>query len=206
MAIWDIYIDVVNGLTVQSSVNSASKPLPPLIQGDTQTWRVRLLRPTGAQIGSPFSVIDTSGDLQIAIGTRVGNSSTYYTQQFTWAKGGTPADPYWEAQMPLNTAAITTLLGTSMTATAYLEVKLFEGGLPTTVFDSAVTLYAAVIKDAGVPTVPPGLTACSVEYANATFLQRRMRGAIIIESEDGLRAAALWVGNDGQTHFDPLPA
>ena len=45
---------------------------------------------------SSYTPVATAGiTLQAALGLKVGNSSTIYTQAFTWTAGGDLADPYF---------------------------------------------------------------------------------------------------------------
>ena len=121
---------------------------------------------------SDFTAIPVSGlTLEMALGRKVGNSSTLFTQQFTFTASDDLADPYFSADLPMNTAAIATLLGSSAQADAWFEVKLLDGGLPRTVLSRLVRVQAAVIKDGGLEEAALP-TPISAETCQALFLQR----------------------------------
>lgn len=173
MAQFDIYIDVTTN-TVIGGIGPGqtfSVPLPPFVEGDTPTFRIFLCIPTGNPI-SPYTLMPIGGlSLQAAIGDKIGNATNYYTNQFTWAPSTDPTNPnYFIATFPMNTAAITNLIGSASQASSTFEVKYIQGGVPTTVLSQSITVQAAVIKNGGV-VVPPGLTPLSAEVANATFLK-----------------------------------
>jgi hypothetical protein len=181
MAEHDIYIDTDRAVAVTSAEDSSQKPLPKFVQGDTMLLRIWLLK--GYNRAAEYEPIPTEGlTLQVALGTRVGNSTTYYTQQFTWTASPDAAQPYFEAELPMNTAAITALLGASSFKQAFLEVKYIRSGLPTTVLSEQITIYAAVIKEGGItePAIP---TPLSVESAILLFLQREITGPIYFINE-----------------------
>src|SRR5262245_52124200 len=126
MATIDLYVDTFNKKLVAGLLDSTSVQLPKFFQGDTPTLKVYLLSPvTGSSLTTPYEYIPYSGiTLQAAIGTRVGNSTLYYTQQFTWTDSGDPDNPYFTADFPMNTAAITALLaGSGSVTSAFFEIK-----------------------------------------------------------------------------------
>jgi hypothetical protein len=165
-----LYIDTDRSLPVAGADDSSIVDLPAFVQEDTLALRVYLL--AGYSRVSSYTPIPVAGiTLEVALGRKVGNTSLLYTQQFTWTASDDLADPYFAADLPMNTAAIATLLGSNSQADAYFEVKLLDGGLPRTVLSRLVKVQAAVIKDGGLeePALP---TPLSAEAANAMFLQR----------------------------------
>lgn len=206
MATIDLYIDTFNKKLVAGLLDSTTVSLPKFIQGDTPTLKIWLLTPiASAALSTPYAYVPVSGvTIQAAIGTRVGNSTTYYTQQMTWTASTDLSDPHFTASFPMNTAAINTLLGaTGVSTAAFFEVKMITSAVPTTIYSEGVTVQAAVIKDGG--TTEPALgTPLSAEAATAAFLARTIRGAVTLESEDGTKSVSMYVGTDGTVHFDPL--
>jgi len=180
MAQFDIFIDTTVQEVVRGFTDSSVASLPRFVQGDTPTLKIWPLVRTAAFNGpTPYSYLGTNGlTFEVAIGTRLGNSTLYYTQQFVW----TPdvLNQSVSAQLPLNTVAIDTLLGANSSASAWFEVKYLVGGLPTTILDKQIDVQAAVIK-AGALIVPPGATALTAEDANAAFLKRKISGTIYLE-------------------------
>lgn len=211
MAQIDLFIDTgasnAAAALVASMTDNTPATVPQLVQGDTPTLRIWLLVRTATypSVAPLFTLVPTSGlSLEVAIGDKKGNTTKYYTQQFTWTANPSsdPALQYWTATLPLNTADITTLIGANSSAISTLEVKYLASALPTTVLSAPVTIQAAVIK-AGALTVPAGQTAISAEEVNASFLKRTIQGAITLVSEDGTKSGVIYWDNDGTFHADP---
>ncbi len=200
----NLYVDTLSGDLVTGTANTTAAPLPRFIQGDTITLNIYLLQRTQTYpFTSPFSIISNANlSLKVALGPKTGTpGSTLYTQQFTWSKDAN--NQYFYASLPLNTAAISTLIGAAESATAWFEIEYTEAGFPTTVLSKNVTIDAEVIET-GTVTVPAGLTAMSAEEANATFLKRQVQGTIELVSPDGTKKCAMYYGDDGAMHFDPI--
>lgn len=180
MAQFEIFIDTTTQEVVRSFIDSSIAPLPKFVQGDTPTLKLwPLVRIGSAQGPSPYAYLGVAGlSFQVAIGTRIGNTTLYYTQQFVWIAD--PLNQSVTALLPLNTPDITTLIGINSSASAWFEVKYLSGGLPTTILDKQIDLQAAVIKP-GALIIPPGATALTAEDANATFLKRKISGAFYVE-------------------------
>lgn len=205
MATADLYIDTANCKPVAGLGDSTIVSLPRFAQGDTLSMRIWLLAPTTTdRLATPYTFIPTTGlSLQVALGAKIGSTTTYYTQQFSWTASAEPNNPYWSAAFPMNTAAITSLISTGASASAWFEVKYLLGGLPTTVLCEEVTIHAGVIKSGGV-TVPNGLTPLSAEAAMATYLQRTIEGQITLRNATSGKEVLLYVDIDGVFHADPV--
>lgn len=206
MANIDFYCDIDRRVRVNSFTDRGIVTGMHFSQGDTLTFRVRALQPTGQVVGAPFSYVTNIGKtLELAIGTKVGNSSTHYVEQFTWDLNGDETDPYFYADVSFNTTNVSNLIGSGSSATAWLEIKLIDS-LPKTIFIDQVTLDATVIKS-DAATVVPGQTALSAEAARALYLTH----SIPCSSDDPVwfvnkntgKQGALYVDDDGSTHFDP---
>lgn len=205
MATIDLFVDIFAKKLVASILSDTRRELHKFTQGDSPTLRIRFLQPTGT-FQNPYSYIATTGiTAQAAIGTRIGNSTTYYTQQFTWTPSGDLADPYHEAVLPMNTAAITSLIGSAGSATsAFFEIKMISGGVPTTVFSEQCTIMAAVIKDGGI-TVPASPTPLSAEVANVTYVGVEHVGDWILTSAvDPTKKGRIYWGDDNELHVEPI--
>src|SRR5882724_8142602 len=205
MASFDLYVDVQGNQLVMGPTNPQAAPVPPLVQGDTLTLRIYLLaRANGFPLATPaFTILNNAGlTLQLALGDKVGNATNYYATQFVWAADA--ANQYFTAQLALNTANITALLGASDSKGTTLHIEYLSAGLPSTVLEIPVTVQAAVIKAGGGAALPPGQTPLSAEYANATFLTRLVQGQIILVSPDGTKKCALYCDNDGSFHGDTV--
>jgi hypothetical protein len=200
----DLYADVFNKALV-SGLNGQSVNLPPLYQGDSPTFRIFLVYPTFNPL-SPYTLLPIGGlSLLVAIGQKKGSGGTTYTNQYTWAPSTDPANPnYFIAQLPLNTAAITTAIGTGQQTTdAWLQIEYVQGGVPTTVLEVSCTINASVIQNGGV-VVPPGLTPVSAEYVNATFLTRNISGGFYMSNPNTGKQVFVYLGDDNTVHFDPV--
>lgn len=205
MARLDLYVDTFASKR-QSLVTGAANPavytVPELVQGDTISIRVYLLeRNPTYPISNPFNII-LNGDLslKLAITAPAGGSSTVYTNQYTWAKDAN--NQYFYADLPLNTAAIGTLLGSGSSATAYLEIEYTQNAYPTTVALIPITILADGIK-AGGTVVPAGETALTVEVAQNTFLKQTNTGFVLQNPNTGLKAF-VYLADDGTLKCDPI--
>jgi hypothetical protein len=189
------------GEAVVSTDDLSVAGLPVFTQGDSIDLKIFLLQPSG----SAAAYIPTAGiTLQVALGKKP-STGTYYTQQFTWNPSSDAGQPYFEAVLPMNTAAINTLLNNITSAGAWFEVKMIQGGLTSTVLSKLVTINAAVILP-GVLVVPPGQTPLSAEVANATFLGRVIVGPIYLVCQtDPTKKICLECNPDGTFSADSSP-
>lgn len=204
MALFDIFIDVDAQEVVRGFADSSVTSLPRMVQGDTPTLKLWPLKRTVTFNGgtTPYSYMGVAGlSFEVAIGTRVGNSSTLYTQQFVWTADANNQSV--SATLPLNTAGIDGIIGNNSSAPAWFEVKYLSAGFPTTILDKQIDLQAAVIK-AGALVVPPGATAMTAEEANAAFLKRIIHGAFILQNDNTGKQIACYLGDDGAFHADPI--
>lgn len=206
MSVIDLYIDVEQLQPVRGFTDSTRVALPRFNQEDSLTFRVRLLKPNPASVlDAPYIFIDNSGlTLEMALGTRVGNTTTYYTQQFSWTLSSNPGDPYFEGTLDLNTNAIATGLGSGSELSAWWEIKYVSSGVPTTVLQQSVQIHASVIKSGGM-TTPISPTPLSAEVAAATYVAKSgLQGILYLISSDGLKKIALYCDTDGTFHADPV--
>ncbi len=200
----DLYIDTVSGESVVGPANGTSAPLPRFIQGDTITINIYLLeRTTTFPIQTPYTIKSNATlSLKVALGPKDGSAgSSLYASQFTWARDA--ANTYFTATFALNTAAIATLLGSAASATAWFEIEYTDNLYPTTVLQKEVTIQAEVIETAAT-SVPAGATAMTAEEANAIFLKRTISGVVILQNDSTGKQIALYVGDDGGFHADPI--
>lgn len=203
MAYATLYIDTLSGALVTGVNNATESQLPKLVQGDTIAFRIYLLeRSTTFPYTSPFSIVNNADlSLSVAIGPKDGTAgSTLYTQQFTWAKDG--ANQYFYANLPLNTANITSLLGSAATASAFFEVQYVQNGYATTVYQEACTIHAEVIE-AGSVVAPVGQIAATLDYVNSSFVKNENNGFVLANATTGNKVF-VYLGDDNTVHFDPI--
>lgn len=207
----NLFIDIDRQKAVMGTDNSDLADLPVFKQEKTFTLRVWFLK-NFSRI-SPYTQVPVSGvTLEAALGTRVGNSTLLYTQQFTWAASTDLSQPYHYAAFPMDTAAITTLLGSSEQASAWFEVNMIINGIPRPVLSELVTVFAAVIKT-GAVMAPAFPTPLSAEAANATFVKpthggplatpAAFTGRLRLMNENGY-GTELWTDSDGTFKTDPI--
>lgn len=205
MAQIDLYVDVFNKVLV-SGINGQTLNLPQLFQDDQPTFRIFLLYPTFNITAPLYTYLGVAGlSIQVAIGQKKGTGGTVYTQQLVWAPSTDPNNPnYFIAQLPLNTAAVDTAIGgNAATNDAWLQIVFIQGGVQTTALEVPATINASVIQG-GMVVVPPGVNPASMEYVNATFLTRKISGAIILSNPNTGKQVALYLGDDNAVHWDPL--
>src|SRR5439155_752495 len=101
MATRDFYIDTDRGEVVLGPSDSSIAALPPFVQGDSLDLRIWLLKNFSRL--SAYTKVPVAGlTLQVALGTKVGDSTLYYTQQFTWVPSTDLGQPYFAAVLPMN--------------------------------------------------------------------------------------------------------
>ena len=206
MATIDFKVDILAKRLVTSLLDDSRRELPKLTQGDSPTLRIWFLQPTGT-FNNPYTYIATTGiTAQVTIGPRAGNSvAPYHTSQSVWTPSGDLANPYHEAILPMNTAAITTLLGSAgSNNSAFFEIQMISGGVPTTVYSEQCTIIASVFKEGGI-TVPASPTPLSVEVANVTYVQVDHVGDWILTSAiDPTKKGRIYWGDDNELHVEPI--
>ena len=201
MGAYNLYIDTDRNKAVVGVDDSSIASLPPFVQEDSLQLRVWLL--TGFSSLVSYSKVPVAGiTLEVAIGTRIGNSSTYYTQQFTWTPSEDLGQPYFAGTLSMSTAAITTLLGTAGSASAYLQIRKTENAVPATILQEPITVFASVIKD-GVTEVPAPLTPLSAEAANASYVRVIHTGSFDLMNSNGL-GIRIYCDTDGSFRTDPI--
>lgn len=202
---FDIFIDIAANQAVTGLSNPTVAPLPPFVQGDTPTFRIWPLLRNATFPLSPYSLLTIAGlTLQVSLGSQVGSGGTIYTQQLSWTPSADANNPnYWTATFPMNTAAVNTLLGALASSPAVFEVKYVSAGVPSTILQQLVSVKATVLT-AGAPVVPAGFNPASVEFCNATFLTHQVTGQIVLVNANTGKKLAVFVGDDGSFHADPL--
>lgn len=204
MAQLDLYIDTYSRKLVSGVSNLNPGSLPGFTQGDTISLRIYLLaRTTTYPQGTAYQIINNADlSLKVALGPKNGTSgSTLYTQQYTWTPDS--QNQYFYANLPLNTAAIESLIGTAESARAWFEVEYTQGGLPTTVYQEEVTIQAEVIEAASLVT-PAGENPISLETAKAMFIGHETTGFVLKNVATGQKVQ-VYLADDGEVHFDPIP-
>lgn len=198
----NIYIDVNRSEAVIGPFSNAEAALPPLNQGDTQEeMRIWFLKDWN---GINYTLIPVAGvTVEMAVGKKQGSPASYYTQQFTWTPNSDLLNPYHYASLPMNTAAVTSLLGEKPTAAAWLEVKKIENSLPLTVLQRRVLIHASVIKPTTL-VVPPGLTPLAAETANLAYVRVVHWGPFDLMNKETGRGGRIYWGEDDDLHWDPI--
>jgi len=201
MSTHNLYIDIDRGEAVRSAANSSIASLPPFVQGDSLALKIWIL--TGYSQLAAYDRVPVAGiTLQVALGTKVGNAATYYTQQFTWTASADLGSPYFSGTLPMATNEIDTLLGGDSSASAWLEIKMIQSAVPVTILSKQVIIQAAVIKP-DTNTVPAPLTPLSAEAANASFIPRVHTGYWDLMNANG-KGIRIYCDEDGAFRSDPI--
>jgi hypothetical protein len=197
----NLYIDIDRKVAVQGKDNNTFRPVPPFTQGDGEPMVIYLLRNWS---GTTYEYVPVSGiTLQVAIGSKSGSVTQYYTQQFTWTPSSDLGNPYWSATLPMNTNGINALLGSKETASAWLEVKKIENAVALVILSKKVIVEGTVIKPETL-AVPANLTPISAEAANAAFLGRHVVGSFDVVNATTGKGFRVSADEDGTAKFDPL--
>jgi hypothetical protein len=197
----NLYIDIDRKVAVQGKSNNTFRPVPPFTQGDGEPMVIYLLKNWS---GTTYEYVPVSGiTLQVALGSKSGSTTVYYTQQFTWTPSTDLANPYWSATLPMNTNGINALLGSKETATAWLEVKKIESAVALVVLSKKVIVEGTVIKPATL-TVPANQTPLSAEAANAAFLGRVITGSFDVINPTTGKGFRVSAAEDGTPKEDPI--
>lgn len=183
MAQRDLYVDTNDGSLVTSNTDQTPAPFPPLIQGDTISFRVFLLQRTVSFPNAQpiYTIINNAGmTMRMGIGPKDGTpGSTLYTSQFTWTASAD--NTYFAGDFPLNTTGIGSIIGTGENASLWFEIEITNSnGLPWTVFQRKVPVQAEVIESAAID-VPGGQVGLTQADADARYLRRQISGIIYLE-------------------------
>jgi hypothetical protein len=200
----DVYVDCTTGQFVGGPANANVVPAPQFVQGDTIALNIWLLQRTVTfPLTNPYIILNNGAlSLKVALGPKDGSpGSTLYASQFVWTRDAN--SQYFIGTLALNTNAIATLIGAAANAQAWFEIEVTSAGFPTTVLQQLVTIQAEVIET-GAVTVPAGATAMTAEEANATFLKRTVSGVIILQNDNTGKQIALYLGDDGAFHTEPV--
>lgn len=162
-----------------------------------------LARTTTYPASTPYSIINNAAlTLKVALGPKDGTAgTTLVTNQFTWAKDA--ANQYFFADLPLNVAAVATLIGAAERANTWFEIEYTQNSVPTTVLSKSVSIEAEVIES-GSLVVPAGATAISAEECNASFLKRKISGAFYLEDINNPGSYIAVYNENGSLKAEPV--
>jgi hypothetical protein len=200
-----LYVDIYGRQLVTGPANNAPFNLPGWIQGGRPTLRIFLLaRNVTYPTFSPFTIINNAPlALKVALGAKVGNAETLLTAQYTWSKDS--ANQYFTAEFPINTAEITTAIGTGSSATTWFEIEYIQDGKPFKALQVPTTIEAGVLKSGALVSIP-GLNPLSREEADSVFAKQfgdvgQMQTYV---SENGSWARIIGVNNNGERVDDVI--
>jgi len=181
--------------------------IPALFQGDTQPFEISILDPTG-QLQNPYAKVDVGSlTLRVSVGqtpTGTAGGPTPLALQTTWTWDST--NQQFEGEIALNTAGITSFIGTASERTAYFEVKLDDGGELDTVLQLQFTLKAVVDENA---TEAPALTETFLTFAQSDaryvkFANNTNGATIRLRSPNGTYELELGCNDDGSVKMDVI--
>lgn len=214
MARFNLYVDTYSGELVGGPNNLETAYLPKLVQGDTITLRIYLLErpntfpaPVSDSVDIYQTVNNANLSFRVAIGPKTGTAgSTVYTANppsgAAWTRDS--GNNYVEGTLPLNTAAIASLIGASESGAAWFEIEIQDGdGNYTTVFQKAVSIEAEVIESVVVAS-PAGETSATVGFVTGNFLKNDNTGFVITDPNTGNKCQVWYDGTNKVMHFDPI--
>lgn len=208
MALLKLYANRSTNSLVASVERPDGFSIPPLVQGDTISIQLSVVEdnPT-AGIGAVSLVNLAPYSLKIGLGTTPTGSGggTVIALQTSWTLDSNQTA--YTGELSLNTAEVTTFLGTSSSRNAHIEIELktTATGAFETVYIGQVEIRAQLITTGS--TVPiPGDTALGSAEAAATYVPKlgAAGGSIVLTSSDGTKQGILYWGDDGAFHAESL--
>ena len=200
-----LYLDISAGQLVTSPSQGTPRALPAFYQGDVIPVRGYLLEdnPTGGMT-SPYSYI-ADADLSLKIGLVTPHPTTpvaHATTTLTYDAGG-----YYDGELTLG-SGITSLLAAAASTTCSLEIEINDAatGQIRTVVQQSVTVRAQGIAAGSPPTDPPGDYYPSAGQIAAMYLHRSGGAgeSFVLTSPDGTKQVQIYLGDDGEMHYDPI--
>jgi len=207
MGLLKLFVHRATGSLVRSVERPEVFSLPALVQGDTISLEVSLVEDNPSAGIGKVSLVSIAGySLKVGVGqTPLGNGSvTPFALQTSWT---TSSDGLkFTGTLGLNTAELTTFLGSESSKSAWFEIELRDTatGYYETVYGAAVTVRANLVT-AGSTVAFPGDTALGSAEAAATYV-RKVGGAgesIFLKSPDGTKTIQLYCDNNGTLQAVP---
>lgn len=208
MGLLKLFVNRSTGTLASSVASPRTYVIPPLTQGDTVSIDLSVVE------GDPLSGVGRvslvnigSYSLKVGFGAQpIGNGSiTPAALQTSWSKNAD--NTQFSGSLSLNTAEVTTLIGTASSYKGWLEVELTEvaTGNSETIYAAPVTINANLVTALS-STPLEGDVALGVGAAAATYVKRQGAAGegIVLTSPDGTKSGVLYWGDDGTLHAETL--
>lgn len=177
-------------------VNGSVTGIPALFQTNTQGLQIQVVDPTvGGIFNTSYDIVDASASgLRVVVAqTATGDEgdeaglllAAAYEAAFAWDAGLEA----FVGEINLHTAEIAAWIGDRSSRTAIIEINLITGGVPTTLFQGQITLYANA-DDGG--AAAPSVIA-DAETAGVFTIQNGVGGVVV----DGTRVSITGLGLGG---------
>jgi len=203
-----LYLDTTNNRFVKSALDSSPFVVPTLYQGDVIPVVLFVLEanPSGG-LAAPWSYMDDSNvSVKLALVTPASTTPTVHASaDLTYVAGANPAR--YSGTMTMG-SGITTLLGSSASATCKLEIQLSDSATAaiSTEIQIQVTVAADGIK-AGTPPADPAPDRYMPQSEQLNTFAKRFGlpgEGITLTSPDGAYSVTLSVDNAGNFHADVI--
>lgn len=204
-------VDWFNKKLIKSNSNSAPYTLPKFYQGDVVPFFIQVVEPDPNGGPNDYVVVDlSSAALKFAVSdTPTGSAGgpSPFVAQTSWTYD--TVNQGFTATVAFNTAALNTYLGSSRTASPWMELEITEiisgTSAITTIWQGQITLDAE-INEVSTLTVPAGSTPLSLEIASQLFAKKIMEAGetLTFTSPDGNSLRILGVRNDKSGQDDVL--
>ena len=196
---FDLRIDLASGEPVISVDDLSLGSVPHFVQGvdiNLRIWGIQ-------KIAGLASYIPVTGiTLFVALGDIL--TSTYLTQQATWTPSSDPADPFFEATLPMN---VSFTFSGKRSLTTDFGVFFFESATPVGALQKSVKVYKSLYSASSL-IVPAGQTALSAEVANATYLKRLIPYSaddpVYFQNKNTGKEVRVYTDDDGSWHADEI--
>ena len=183
-------------------VRSVAQPIqltpPPWYRGDVRNLQVTFCKD---EDGDTASVITDLVAVQCGVG--VLTNSTTNTPAASSATAGTPVANVYPILLPLNLAAVATLLASAVEAQVTLEFVLTSATSEQR-YQTFVTLRESLLDVAATDPAPPAV-ALSTAAAAALYVPKQgiTSGSFTMKNDNG-EEFLIYIGTDRQLHVDPL--
>ena len=201
-----LYVDTERNKLVKSASSTQEVTLPTFFQGDVVPISVTLLAPkTTGGIADPYSIVTDSYTIKIGLTTPhpTAGQETVHTNSNLTQNGDTNEH---EGTLLLNANGVGTLLGSTTSATAQLEIEARTGsGTYSTELMREVTVKADGLKTS-TPVDLASDTYPTTAEANATFVSKigTAGDSITLVSPDGTKGIILYCTNNGEFKSDNI--
>ncbi len=199
-----LYVDTERNKLVKSLTSTQEVTLPTFFQGDVVPISVTLLSPkVGGGIADPYSIVTDAYTLKIGLTSPHATSGSETVHTNSNLTQNTDTNEH-EGTLLLNANGVTTLLGSTTSAIAQLEIEARTGsGTYSTELMRQITVRADGLKTSTPVDLASETYPTTVE-ATATFASKigAAGDSITLVSPDGTKGIILYCTNNGEFKSD----